>query len=121
MYLLSLLLTLIYISSYVHAADSQVSKKQPAKDLNDNKGNTPFFLQDPYDHMCLGPNGFTVCDERALWVLTLRVGKKNTYSLASLLSPQANKKCLTKQSGWFGLFSSGQLGKFPFRNSKPFV
>jgi hypothetical protein len=105
--LLSFIFSHLFLAS---AADKAVSKKQQTKDLNDNKGNTPFFLQDPYDHMCLGPNGFTVCDERALWVLTQRVDKKNTYSLVSLLNPTANKKCLTRQSGFLGLFGSDKVG-----------
>jgi len=80
-------------------------KKETVKDANDNKGNTPFFLQDPEDEMCLGPHGFTMCDERTVWVLTKRVGKKKTYSLVSLLNPLDNGMCLEQQG--FGGYDVG--------------
>ena len=86
-------------------------KKKP--NPNDNKGNTPFFLQDPNDEMCLGPNGFTVCDEVALWILTKRVGKATTYSLVSLLNPSAGGLCLDRKRHFFGLLSSDRLGIAP--------
>ena len=80
-------------------------------DPNDNMGNTPFFLQDPSDQTCLGPHGFTVCDERALWVLTRRVGaRKGLYSLVSLLNPNKDGLCLQKKSRAFGLLSSDKIG-----------
>lgn len=72
-------------------------------------GNTPFFLQDPYDETCLGPNGFTVCDERSLWILTRRAGQK-TYSLISLLNPSPHGMCLEKKTSFFGIFGSDQVG-----------
>lgn len=75
-------------------------------------GNTPFLLQDPYDKTCLGPNGFTTCDERALWIVTKRPGKK-TYSFVSFLSPNVYATCLERKlSGPFGLplFASDKVG-----------
>ena len=72
-------------------------------------GNTPFFLQDPYDQTCIGPNGFTVCDERSLWILTKRAGKK-TYSLVSLLNPSPSGMCLERKSWFFGLFGGDKVG-----------
>jgi hypothetical protein len=72
-----------------------------SKDPRDNKGNIPFFLQDPSDEMCLGPNGFTVCNEQALWILTKRQGKK-TFSLVSLLNISPNGLCLENKVGFFG-------------------
>jgi hypothetical protein len=77
-------------------------------DPNDNKGNTPFFLQDPQDQMCLGPNGFTLCNENALWILTKRKGTK-TYSMVSLLNPNSNEMCLQRKSNFFGLFVSDKV------------
>lgn len=59
--------------------------------------------------MCLGPNGFTVCDERALWILTKRAGKK-TYSLVSLLNPSYSGLCLDRKKTFFGLFNSNKIG-----------
>jgi hypothetical protein len=59
--------------------------------------------------MCLGPNGFTVCDERALWVLTKRTGKK-TYSLVSLLHPSYSGLCLDRKKHFFGLMTGDKLG-----------
>lgn len=99
----------------VAAAASSSSSKQVAKksDPNDNRGNTPFFLQDPYDEMCLGPKGFTVCDENALWVLTKRTGKK-TYSLVSLLNPQTTGGlCLETKPMLFGLFRTDRVSIGP--------
>jgi len=86
----------------------QQQRKKPA-DVNDNKGNTPFFLQDPRDQTCLGPNGFTVCDERSLWVLTRRAGKK-TYSLVSLLNPSPYGMCLERKYGFLGLLGTDRVG-----------
>lgn len=83
--------------------------KRAKTDPNDNKGNTPFFLQDPNDETCLGPEGFTVCDERALWVLTRRPGKK-TYSVVSLLKPSKQGACLERKS-WSNKLGLGQCNK----------
>jgi hypothetical protein len=47
------------------------------------KGKTPFLLQDPVDQTCLGPHGFTVCDENALWIITPRKGVK-TFSMVHM-------------------------------------
>lgn len=106
--ILTTLVLLLCIS--VYGADT-AAKKQVAKksDPNDNKGNTPFFLQDPYDNMCLGPKGFTTCDENTLWVLTKRAGKK-TYSLVSLLNTNTNGGlCLERKASFFGLFTSDRV------------
>lgn len=100
----------IILFAFFNECSCAPSKKQVAKksDPNDNRGNTPFFLQDPYDQMCLGPKGFTVCDENALWILTKRTGKK-TYSLVSLLNPSSSGMCLERKSSLFGLLSSDRV------------
>jgi hypothetical protein len=84
-----------------------------AADPYDCKGNTPFLLQDPRDNTCLGPNGFTVCDERALWVLNRRVDRVDTYSLAAFLpptSPAAGGHCLERKTSFFGLIGRDRIG-----------
>lgn len=86
----------------IHVASSEKAKADP----HDNKGNTPFFLQDPYDQTCLGPHGFTVCDERSLWILTRRADRKKTYSLVSLLNPSPYGMCLERKSSLFGLIGT---------------
>eukprot|EP01041_Mallomonas_annulata_P006871 gene6871-13931_t len=88
------------------APEKKTTKKS---DPNDNKGNTPFFLQDPQDQMCLGPNGFTICNENALWILTKRAGKK-TYSMVSLMNPNSNEMCLERKSTFFGMFGTDRVG-----------
>lgn len=103
------LLFLVLISIVGAQAASKSSKSVAAsKDSNDHRGLTPFFLQDPYDQMCLGPEGFTNCDERALWILTKRTGKK-TYSLVSFMNPSGNGACLQRKSMFFGLLTSDKL------------
>jgi hypothetical protein len=93
----------LFISQLLALASQQAARKV---DPYDNKGNTPFFLQDPYDQMCLGPNGFTTCDENALWILTKRSGK-STYSLVSLLSPSNNGGlCLQRKLTFLGLMNT---------------
>jgi len=60
---LKLILAILLISliaTFTSAAGDTKKKSDP----NDNRGNTPFFLQDPYDDMCLGPHGFTMCNEQ---------------------------------------------------------
>lgn len=84
-------------------------KKQYKSDPNDFRGNTPFLLQDPYDKTCLGPTGFTTCDERALWIVTKRPGKK-TYSFISFLTPSPHGMCLERKKGFLGLFPSDKIG-----------
>ena len=84
--------------------DVKTVQKKKASDPNDNRGNTPFFLQDPYDQTCLGPTGFTTCDEKALWMITTRKNKK-TYSFVSLYAPDSIK-CLQRKTGFLGLFST---------------
>jgi len=102
------MITIIFFLCLVSFASCAPAAKKKV-DQNDNKGNTPFFLQDPYDQMCLGPNGFTVCDERALWILTKRAGMK-TYSLVSLLNPSYSGLCLDRKKSFFGLLSSSKVG-----------
>lgn len=108
-------LLLLICSCPVAASKKKESKPAKKADPNDNKGNTPFFLQDPYDQMCLGPSGFTVCDERALWILT-RVSGKKTYALVSLLNPAATQHCLERKSGFLGLFPSEKVGMGSCKN-----
>lgn len=90
-------------------------------DVNDNKGNTPFFLQDS-DQMCLGLNGFSQCNENALWILTKRKGRK-TYSLVSLMNPSTKEMCLEKKSSVFGLIGTDNvgMGKCSSRGSQSWV
>lgn len=71
------------------------------RDPNNNKGNTAFFLQDTVDGTCLGPKGFTICDETSIWILTKRPESK-WYTLASLFNPNEQGLCLEVKSGWFG-------------------
>ena len=107
----SVVYSILFIIFCAQLVVAEVAKKQVARksDPNDNKGNTPFFLQDPYDQMCLGPNGFTVCDENALWILTKRTGRK-TYSLVSLLNPHtSNGLCLQTKSMFFGLIGTDRV------------
>lgn len=78
-------------------------------DVNDNKGNIPFFLQDPKDTMCLGPKGFTLCDEGALWMLTKRPPLENTYSLVSFLYPSKKGLCLQRATKYFGFIKTDTL------------
>ena len=87
------------------------SQKQSTKkiDINNSKGNTPFFIQDPYDQTCLGPNGFTMCNENALWLLHRRNTKSTKYSLVSLLNPNKAGYCLERKSFFFGLFGSDRI------------
>eukprot|EP01038_Epipyxis_sp_PR26KG_P013280 gene13280-17793_t len=90
-------------------AATKATKKSSA-DAYDNRGNTPFFLQDPHDNMCLGPNGFTICDESALWILTRRP-RKQTFSIVSLLHPNSNGHiCLETKSYLFGWINSDIVG-----------
>ncbi len=112
------MLQLVFIVCSLLAIVVLGAQKKQQKDPNDNKGNTPFFLQDPHDHQCLGPYGFTECTEKALWMLTKRKGAK-TYSLVSLMQPtEYTGGCLQrlKQIPWwlkpFGIFmgASDKLG-----------
>jgi hypothetical protein len=89
---------------------AQAAQKTAKRDINDNKGNTPFFLQDPYDNQCLGAEGFTECTEKALWMLTKRKGVK-TYSLVSLMNPSQHGTCLERKAGFLGLFPTNNVGK----------
>jgi len=114
-----MMITLVFISlllNFISAATKTKEASKKPSDPNDNKGNTPFFLQDPYDQTCLGPNGFTVCDERSLWILTRRAGKK-TYSLVSLLNPSPYGMCLERKFNFFGLFGSDRVGMGPCSQS----
>jgi hypothetical protein len=67
-----LLVAFLTLALLVSASDAAKTAQKKKQDLNDNRGNTPFYLQDPYDEMCLGPQGFTACNEQALWILTRR-------------------------------------------------
>jgi hypothetical protein len=107
-----LFLLVALLAGTVDSAAAKQQAKKSKKDPNDNPGNTPFFLQDPYDQTCLGPNGFTVCDERSLWILTKRAGTK-TYSLVSLLNPSTHGMCLERKSGFLGLFGGDKIGMGP--------
>jgi hypothetical protein len=110
-----LVVLVLFISVATSLAASSAASKQVVKksDPNDNRGNTPFFLQDPYDETCLGPKGFTVCDENALWILTKRTGKK-TYSLVSLLNPQTTGGlCLETKPMLFGLMRTDRVSIGP--------
>jgi hypothetical protein len=112
-------------SSSSSQTSTQSSTSTPA-DPYDCKGNTPFLLQDPRDNTCLGPNGFTACDERALWVLNRRVDRVGTYSLALFLPPttannhNAAGHCLERKTSLFGLIGLNRigLGKCSKRSSK---
>ncbi|RYG96243.1 hypothetical protein EON65_54715 [archaeon] len=97
---------LIAFIALVAAATSKKAAKKTHKDRNDNRGLTPFLLIDRTDNMCLGPKGFTNCDEGALWILTTRVGK-STYSLVSFQHPK-EQTCLTRDS-FLGVFASNNL------------
>lgn len=76
----------------------------------DSKSSIPFYLQDPSDNTCLGPTGFTVCDERTLWILTRRSYAKNTYSLVSFLYPSNYGNCLERKSALLGLMQTDNVG-----------
>ncbi len=97
----------IFCLTYAEATTSKSLVKKV--DLSDNRGNTPFFLQDPFDEMCLGPRGFGMCDESTLWILTKRKGK-STYSLVSLLNPQGQGTCLQRKVSLFGLIRNDKVG-----------
>jgi hypothetical protein len=89
------------------SASSSSTHVQIKHDPNDHKGLSAFFLQNPRDGTCLGPKGFTMCDENALWLLTTRANR-DTYSLVSFLSPSSNI-CLQRKSSFFGFFHSDQV------------
>ena len=72
-----------------------------------------FTHKDPKDGTCLGPTGFTVCDERALWILTRRTDKKNTYSLVSFMNPSTTGLCLEQKKGVLGIFTTDNVGLGP--------
>lgn len=126
-YLLTQITYLLFFCIIINHVHGQTkannnNKNKNKNDPNDNKGNTPFLLQDPYDSMCLGPNGFTMCDESALWILTKRTGKK-TYSLVSLMNPASNSivntnngLCLQQKTNYY-FFSSDVTSMGSCRNS----
>ena len=90
-----------WIETLFFATLLSVFAKQQKRDPNDNKGNTAFFLQHTADSTCLGPNGFTVCDETSIWILTKRPDSK-WYSLVSLFNSNEQGLCLEVKSGWLG-------------------
>lgn len=105
------LLGCILLLSTIFIVEVKAAQQRKKADPDEQyKGNTPFFLQDPYDQMCLGQNGFTICDESALWVLNRRTGK-SSYSLVTLLNPNAGGGiCLERKTTFFGLFNSDSVG-----------
>mmetsp|Transcript_34541 Transcript_34541/g.35210 ORF Transcript_34541/g.35210 Transcript_34541/m.35210 type:complete len:290 (-) Transcript_34541:197-1066(-) len=105
-------LLIVLLNHDLVAGDATKKKADP----NDHNGNTPFFLQDPQDGMCLGPDGFTLCNELALWILTKRQGKK-TYSLVSLMNPNQNQMCLERKSSLLGLIGTDRVGMGPCSTS----
>jgi len=83
----------LVISSYFSICYGIGTATKSGKDAFQNKGNVPFFIQDPLDGTCLGPGGFTACDTTSLWVYS---GRKEGHSLVSLLEPKEDSMCLTK-------------------------
>lgn len=63
-------------------------------------GNKMFFLQDPHDFTCLGPDGFVPCDESALWILTRRDFQEDKYSLLNIFH-RGFDVCLDYKVKWF--------------------
>jgi len=53
-------------------ASSKSDKKKASQDPHDNRGNTPFFLQDASDEMCLGDRILVSTDR--LMVITYLTG-----------------------------------------------
>eukprot|EP00981_Chlorochromonas_danica_P004592 scaffold917_cov168-Ochromonas_danica.AAC.10 len=115
-FLFSLLFYTILAAVAKNSNNNKKKSEKSSSDPNDNKGLTPFFLQDPTDQMCLGPKGFTICDEKALWILTRRPGKK-TYSLVSFHDPSKGV-CLQQKTSFLGLFGSDQLTLGPCSSGK---
>lgn len=67
---------------------------------------TPFFLQDSLNKQCLGTQGFTFCNENALWLLIDRSGvgsgaAEKRHSLVPFLNPSADGMCLEAVSKIF--------------------
>jgi hypothetical protein len=91
--------------------------EEPLKDLSMHTGSTAFFLQDPADGQCLGMNGFTICDESAVWIITPRTGTKN-YSFVSLFSSTNRGPCLDVKKGWLSRVPSVSPGSCSSKSSK---
>jgi hypothetical protein len=91
--------------------------EEPPKDLSIHTGSTAFFLQDPTDGQCLGVNGFSICDESAVWIITPRTGTKN-YSFVSLFSPSRRGLCLEVRKRWLDHLPSVGLGSCASKSSK---
>ena len=92
----------------VNECFGQTAKRK--RDMYENKGNTPFYLKDETQSTCLGPNGFTACSERTLWVLNKRVDRNNTYSLALLFSAASSGTCLIRNTLVGGLVALQTVG-----------
>ena len=56
-----LILSACCVMQCTAASGGQSEKKKAPPDPHDNRGNTPFFLQDASDEMCLGK-----CDHRVI-------------------------------------------------------
>jgi hypothetical protein len=111
----SLAVALGSISSLASAFYSPFSTKAP---VPVHTGNTAFFLQDPSDGQCLGSQGFSICDESAVWIITPRAGAKN-YSFVSLFSSSRKGLCLEVKKKWFGQIQrSVGLGSCSSKSSK---
>lgn len=88
------------------------SKNSTLNDLSDLRGSVPFFLQDSSDRTCLSPMGFTLCDERALWIFAKRTnkGKGNLFSLISMLySPSPSKMCMAIETKLWGIIKTDNI------------
>jgi hypothetical protein len=72
-------------------------------------GTTPFWLRDPVDQMCLGPNGFTWCDASALWLFEPR---GSGFSLVSFLSPNPYEHCMVRRYSWLPWSSQSTVSGF---------
>jgi hypothetical protein len=108
--LVLVLLGLFALLQVAIAATTASRKKQTKSDPNDVRGNTPFWLRDANDGTCFTAEGFSTCDEKALWMLTRRAGRK-TYSLVSLLNYHPKSAyCLERKTSFLGLFGSNKLG-----------
>lgn len=103
------------LTTFFHLWHTSYGLKQ--KDLSLHSGNIAFFLQDPTDGQCVGPQGFSVCDESAVWILTPRMGSKN-YSFVTLFASSSKGLCLDLKKRWFGDITSIGLGSCGSRSAK---
>lgn len=103
------------LSSYI--ACWAISKSSKENDLSIHMENIAFFLQDPIDGQCIGAQGFSICDESAVWILTPRTGSKN-YSLVSLFGASSKGLCLDLKKKWFDDLILVELGSCASKNAK---